>query len=383
MRRWLKRSSDGPPLVFFAVWLVYMAFPLYTLFQQPMEERLIGLAFLLVFAASYLIGQQVRELRFYMIVLQIALISVACFRYDPNFVYMSFYPSPLIGMLATLRQMLLAQGIMLLMHGLVFQYYSVHENAELVIQLLPAMLITLFMPFAIRTGRRSRELRSKLSVANEEIARLSKQEERQRISRDLHDTLGHTLSLITLKSELAEKLITRNPERAVQEVKDIQATSRAALKQVRELVLNMSAVTIQSEVEQAKQILAAAGIEFTLRGAVQAPAPSPIIDNIAGMCLREAVTNIVKHSKARSCFVERQERAESMVLVIADDGIGLEAEASEHKATSGLRGMRERLKLIEGQLQFQPREEGGLRVEMIIPKLAKSIAMENKEGRHP
>ena len=122
------------------------------------------------------------------------------------------------------------------------------------------MLVMLALPFAIRAGHKSRELRQKLYVANEEIARLSKNEERERISRDLHDTLGHTLSLITLKSELAEKLITRNPDRAIQEVKDIQATSRPALKQVRELVSGMNAVTIRDEMVHAKQILTAAGI---------------------------------------------------------------------------------------------------------------------------
>ena len=182
------------------------------------------------------------------------------------------------------------------------------------------MLVMLALPFGIRAGHKSRELRQKLYVANEEIARLSKNEERERISRDLHDTLGHTLSLITLKSELAEKLITRNPERAIQEVKDIQATSRAALKQVRELVSGMNAVTIRDEMVHAKQILTAAGIGLETNNELDGRLLSPLIDNILGMCLRESVTNVVKHSHARTCKLELLEQPGSLQLIVTDDG---------------------------------------------------------------
>ena len=183
-------------------------------------------------------------------------------------------------------------------------HYKLYIDRDAIIQLVPAVLVMLALPFAIRAGHKSRELRQKLYVANEEIARLSKNEERERISRDLHDTLGHTLSLITLKSELAEKLITRNPDRAIQEVKDIQATSRSALKQVRELVSGMNAVTIHDEMVHAKQILTAAGIALETKNELDGRLLSPLIDNILGMCLRESVTNVVKHSHARTCKLE-------------------------------------------------------------------------------
>ncbi|MFB9325884.1 sensor histidine kinase [Paenibacillus aurantiacus] len=377
-----ERPREGPPASFTLVWLVYMAFPLYTLFHRPLEERLIGLGFVAIFAFIYVLSYRQESGRLTLVMVQIAFVALACFRYDENFLYMAFYPAPVIGLLKSRRDMLFSMSVLLLLYGSVFQYYSLFSDSEKMLQLLPAVLVMFSMPVAMRLGRRSRELRERLSDANEEIARLTRQEERQRISRDLHDTLGHTLSLITLKSELAEKLIAKNPERAVQEVRDIQSTSRAALKQVRELVAQMNAVTLESEVASAARILEAAGIELRTEGEVGARAGSPIIDNLLGMCLREAVTNVVKHSRARSCVIALQEEADKTVLTIEDDGVGMPEAAGRvpvapGQGGSGLQGMRDRLRLIEGSIRYESGAEGkGTRMSITAPKVAKSVAVE-------
>lgn len=380
-----ERPREGPPFGFTLVWLVYMGFPLYTLFHRPLEERLIGLVAVAFFAVIYVVSYRREKGRLALIMVQIAFVAVASLRYDANFLYMAFYPAPVIGLLSSPRQMLLSMSALLLLFGSTFMYYDLFSQTDKMLQLLPAVLVMVSMPVAMKLGRRSRELRERLLYANEEIARLTRQEERQRISRDLHDTLGHTLSLITLKSELAEKLIVKNPERAVQEVRDIQSTSRAALKQVRELVAQMNAVTVDGELASARRILEAAGIELRTEGQVGVRADSPIIDNLLGMCLREAVTNVVKHSRAKHCVIGRVEEADKTVLTIADDGVGLpqnQGQGAPVGGGNGLLGMRERLRLIEGSICYEPAAEGtGTRVIITAPKVAKSVAVERRAGR--
>jgi two-component system sensor histidine kinase DesK len=281
---------------------------------------------------------------------------------------------PIIGIMPTKKKTFISVTALIALFVLVGWHYKLYENGQAIMQLLPSMLIMLYIPIALRISRKSYELREKLVLANEEIARLSKSEERQRISRDLHDTLGHTLSLITLKSELAEKMIAKNPERAAQEVKDIQTTSRAALKQVRELVSGMNAVTVRDELVHAKQILAAANIDLETRCNVADGAAPPLTDNILGMCLREAVTNAVKHSRARTLTVDWVEEHGFFKMTVADDGGGADPAATESGSSgSGLRGMKERLKLVEGELDFVSMKGRGTTVTFTVPRVAKSM----------
>ena len=368
------RPSSRPPMLFSLVWLIYMAFPVHTLIQRPAGEMAVGFIIVAVFVFIYVYSFRNTRWRFTLVLAQIAIIAFFTYKYDIGFFYMGFYPSPIIGMMPTVRKTALSYAALILFLASACWYYRLSLTSDDFIQILPAMLIMLVMPIAFRMGRRAAELRQKLNVANEEIARLSKNEERQRISRDLHDTLGHTLSLITLKSELAEKLIAKNPERAVQEVKDIGRTSRAALKQVRELVSGMNAVTVEDEISHAKQILAAANIGLQVKGGFGEPAVQPLVDNILGMCLRETVTNVVKHSQARVCVVERSESESILMLAVSDDGSGMNAEQVECvTGGSGLRGMRERLKLVEGEVRLESESGKGTRVEFTVPRVAKSM----------
>ncbi|GGD86304.1 sensor histidine kinase [Paenibacillus nasutitermitis] len=368
------RPRSGPPRYFSFIFLFYLAFPLYELWQRPLSELLAGLSLIAVFAALYLYSSRVNRGRLVSALIQLIIIALFCLRYGEGFLYMAFFPSPIIGMVSTKKQLSIGIGALLTLFIGIGLYDKVYQHADEMIQLVPAMLVMLFMPFAMRLGQKSRELREKLHMANEEIARLSKNEERQRISRDLHDTLGHTLSLITLKSELAEKLIVKNPQRAVQEVKDIHVTSRAALKQVRELVSGMNTVTVRDELVHAKQILAAADIVLDAANGEDASTESPLADNILGMCLREAVTNIVKHSSAKVCTVEWMEETDFFRLRVSDDGSGIDpASGRGISAGNGLKGMKERLKLVEGNLNIESLDGRGTTVTFTVPRVAKTI----------
>ncbi|WP_308637632.1 sensor histidine kinase [Paenibacillus silvisoli] len=350
-------------MLFAMVWLVYLLFPIYHLFDEPPVRFAEGLGVIVVFIVLYVYSYRFEKGRLYCVLGMLFIVGLFCLS-GAGSILMAFYPVPIIGMLTNRRQLTVAVCGLLVLFAWNIWYWDLFTDMDAFMQIIPAMIVMLVIPFAFAIGRKSKELREKLNLANEEISRLSKNEERQRISRDLHDTLGHTLTLITMKSELAEKLIVKNPERAAQEVRDIQATSRAALRQVRELVSGMSAVKLSDEVDHAKQILAAAGIVLERDGSdFGRELPSQLADNILGMCLRESVTNIVKHSRARVCTVRLLWEPGRLKLVVTDDGIGIykSVEGSEGSRSwetgsgggTGLRGMRERLKLIEGTLTVE------------------------------
>lgn len=185
---------------------------------------------------------------------------------------------------------------------------------------------------------------AKLKIANDEIEHLAKVAERERIARDLHDVLGHTLSVIILKSELAGKLIDRDPERAKAEIRDVEQTSRSALAEVRSTIRGYRANSLEAELRQARATLETAGV------AVQAEAGSvpltPSQESVITLVVREAVTNIVRHANARTCQLRLARVNGNCRLEIQDDGQGgVQVEGS------GLRGMRERVEALGGTLQ--------------------------------
>ena len=180
-----------------------------------------------------------------------------------------------------------------------------------------------------------RRSNARLRLAQDEIEHLAKVAERERIARDLHDLLGHTLSLIIIKSELASKLADRDPQRARDEIRDVERISREALAEVRQAVRGYRRGGLQSELEAAKEMLEAASIAVTAElDPVHLP---PSHEAILALAMREGVTNVVRHSGASTCAI-RLERQESQVrLTISDDGRG-----GTQASGLGLTGMQER-----------------------------------------
>ncbi len=210
--------------------------------------------------------------------------------------------------------------------------------------------------------RQQERANAKLRLAHDEIAQLAKTAERERIARDLHDLLGHTLSLIVIKSELASKLFSVQPKRAANELRDIEETARRALAEVRETVTGYRTRGLHDELVEAAQTLEAAGV------ASQVPAMMPRLhaqhEATLALVLREAVTNVVRHAGARHCSVEIAATDASTHLVVTDDGVGrIEREGN------GLRGMRERIRELGGSLTLDSAD--GTRVEVALPTLAR------------
>ena len=183
----------------------------------------------------------------------------------------------------------------------------------------------------------------KLRRAHEEIESLAKIAERERIARDLHDVLGHTLSVIILKSELASKLMDRDPERARSEILDVERTSRQALAEVRQAIGGDRGHGLRAEIEKARTVLETAGLNVECdTGKIELPATQ---ESVLALAVREATTNIVRHANATNCRLQIRQAEGACHLQIQDDGCGAgEAEGN------GLRGMRERVEALGGSL---------------------------------
>jgi two-component system sensor histidine kinase DesK len=220
----------------------------------------------------------------------------------------------------------------------------------------------------------------RLQLARDEIGRLAVVAERERIARDLHDVLGHTLSLIVLKAELAAKLAERDPRRAAKEMRDVEQVSRKALQEVRDTIRGYRAM-IDDEVARARSLLAAAGIRADF--AVAAPRGlERAREEALALALREAVTNVVRHSGASVCAVRLAPASDAWTLEVEDDGRG--GSASDG---TGLRGMRERVEALGGAVTVDAEHTiganggsqrgGGTRLIVSIPAPLSADAVAN------
>jgi two-component system sensor histidine kinase DesK len=203
----------------------------------------------------------------------------------------------------------------------------------------------------------------RLRKANEEIEHLAKVAERERIARDLHDVLGHTLSVIILKSELAGKLIDHDPERAKAEIADVEQTSRAALADVRSTIRGYRAHSLEAELKHAKATLETAGV--IVESQSEEVRLTPAQESVVALVVREAVTNVVRHARARNCHLRLIPVNGNCRIEIHDDGRGGGAVEG-----NGLRGMRERIEALGGTLQRE--NSGGTRLNIEFPLTPKA-----------
>jgi two-component system sensor histidine kinase DesK len=212
----------------------------------------------------------------------------------------------------------------------------------------------------------------KLRKANEEIEHLATVAERERIARDLHDVLGHTLSVITLKSELAGKLIDRDPQRAGKEIREVEEISRQALSDVRDAIRGYRSRGLTAELAQAKSTLETAGVAVHYDASTSIKIPA-MQEGVLSMAVREAVTNVVRHAQARTCTLRLNQQNGSCRLEIADDGRG-----GFQNEGNGLRGMRERVEMLGGTLTRE--SHAGTRLTITVP--IKEVAPKSEDGNN-
>ena len=220
---------------------------------------------------------------------------------------------------------------------------------------------------ASRMGSAIRELHA----ARRELARLAVIEERLRLSRDLHDLLGQTLSMITLKSELARHLVKEEPDRCVQELSEIERVARQTLREVREAVVGYRQPRLESELEGARLLLEAAGIDVQIDPLKETLPPA--FDAALAWTVREGVTNVIRHSHARQCRIQLTQKNGLIGAEVLNDGDRREHVKSMVRPGIGLAGLRERVNALGGQMEAGPltvqgREHFRVRVELPIKR---------------
>ena len=204
------------------------------------------------------------------------------------------------------------------------------------------------------------ELRS----ARAEVARLAIADERLRISRDVHDILGHSLSVIALKAQVARRLMTTDPEAAADAMGDVESVARESLAEVRGMVTAYRQRSLADELQGARDVLDAAGIAFEVtRDSAVPPAP---VDSLLAWTVREGVTNVLRHSRAHHCEISLSASNGGFTVAIVDDGVGGVASAGG----SGLHGLRERVGAAGGRLEAGPGDRGGFRLQAYVPRAA-------------
>jgi two-component system sensor histidine kinase DesK len=211
----------------------------------------------------------------------------------------------------------------------------------------------------------------KLRLAREEIERLAKVAERERIARDLHDVLGHTLSMVVLKSELAAKLIGTDAARASREMTEVEQIAREALAEVRHAIRGYRARGLGEELAQARATLETAGVRAECETPdlnALAQKMSAAQETVLALVVRESVTNVVRHAHARVCRIRLERIANTYRLEIADDGRG----GFEHEG-NGLQGMRERVEALDGSMARDT--SSGTRLTVTIPVRNKQEAI--------
>jgi len=230
------------------------------------------------------------------------------------------------------------------------------NGQSLAFVMLPLVLLAITALYTAYTGQQQMTLRR----SNEEIMRLATLAERERIGRDLHDSLGHTLSVVALKSELARKLIDRDLEAARQEIGEVERVAREALSQVRSAISGIRSTALPAEIVAATALLEAQGLKVKCETEnVKLPHER---ETALALSLREAATNIRRHAQASGVTIRVRRETAAVIVEVSDDGRG-----GNIIPGNGLNGMRERLGNVGGTLTLTPLQDGGTLLRATVP----------------
>jgi two-component system sensor histidine kinase DesK len=358
-------------VVWAAPWLLFQVFPIADIVNtdRPPVARVLAAVGLAAFTLAYLrviahLGRP-RGLRPEFLVI-LGLGVVLGLAYGPDWAGLMIYVSAAAA--ATLPHRWVWPVVLAAAAGCAIVLVAGRSSGLLV---LP--VICLLTGFAMQGTGHLISLNRELQEAREELAHNAVAEERMRFARDLHDLLGHSLSLIALKSELARRLAEVDPPRARQEMADVEEAARRALAEVRDAVSGYRQVSCAQALAEARAALTGAGIAVRLPEAV--PVLPGSVDAALGWVVREATTNVLRHSGAGRVTVELTEDGVRAVLTVTDDGAGTGERLTVlgSSSGSGLAGLRERVAALGGELVAGPVDGGGYRVRAEVPKLAASV----------
>jgi two-component system, NarL family, sensor histidine kinase DesK len=336
-------------------WLIYLSFYVVWAFvnSRTALDWAINMAGLLAFLALYFPafwteGGRLVALAFTIVGLGVLLIPFnpganAFFIYGAAFLGEAVRPREAVRWLMLIVVILAVEAWMVPLHWLAW---------------LPGIVFTLVIGGTNIHFAEVRRKEAALLAAEKEAQRHAAIAERERIARDLHDLLGHTLSVIVIKSELASKLADLDPQRAAAEIRDVEQISRNALREVREAIHGYRGERLAQEIETGRKALAAAGV--TLEAQLEPLGLEPAAEQALALAVRESLTNVLRHARAQRCDVRVERTTDTVRVVVQDDGIG-----GREEEGAGLSGMRTRLSALGGEM----RRDGtrGTRIELLLP----------------
>jgi two-component system sensor histidine kinase DesK len=396
-------------VVFTGVWLLYLIGPVADLLTGHYGALYtgIGLAIIVVFCVVYLIlvpnWPEPRRYTLPGLAALALLAAAACVIYGgAGSVALWIFMSSACGLLVTDRRWSGPAVAGCIACYVIFSWTGHVHLSDFLSDLLPV----LFIGFAMIGLRRQFRLTAELARAREEVAHLAASEERLRLARDMHDLTGQSLSMITLKSELAVRLLGRLPDSPARdqvrdEIEQVAAVSRQTLRDIREAISGYRRPTLAVEIITARAALASAGItarddpELTLLSGTF----DPDAEAALAWCLREAVTNVVRHSAAKNCRISLTDQSGVMTLTVRDDGTGhavgaippegagpsgaaarvahsdgSAGECASMRRGSGLHGMAERLSAAGGSLELRPDARPGFCLIAAVPARSEVLA---------
>ena len=397
-------------------WLACLFFPLVSLVREPGSpwHLVLGLVALGFYATSYTWlmwphpvhwaaqarTRSWRALLLWMVLVVLALVfSLA---YGSAWLWLFIGVAAIAGVLLPMRTAFAAVAILMFLP--VFIVVGTTGGIGSIMQVdwrWPIALLLLVRGLGLdmigmaRMGNAIRELHT----TRRELARLQVEEERLRLSRDLHDLLGQTLSMITLKSELARHLVKEEPDRCVQELSEIERVARKSLREVREAVAGYRQPRLESELEGARQLLEAAGIDYQIEPISEAlpPETSAVIAWTVREGLRrgrlpierDGVTNIIRHSRAQYCLIRLMQKNGQVWAEVINDGDKQErVESVPVRPGLGLAGLRERVSALGGRMEAGPltlsgKERFRVQVELPIQSNAEGQAFQRFQEEQP
>lgn len=376
LHKWYSIFPKNPWLSIY-IWIIFCLLPFFFIFRSSSPiEILIGITLLGLFFLCYIFSFKSKSGLVYMWLSFEMIINIVMTLLF-GFVYFALFTAFFIGNIRNTTGFFIMYGLHIassigaVITGIVIEIDLLLPQIHFIILSLIGIIL---LPFHLFNRNKREKLEGQLEIANERISELIVFEERQRIARDLHDTLGQKLSLIGLKTDLVGKLMIKDPKKAGNELQDIRSTASTALREVRELVSDMRSKKLEKEIFRVEQILKAADIKVHIHGDLNFSSISPVTENVLCMCLKEAVTNVVKHSFSQVCDITFSQREDMFIIRVLDDGIGIPGNGHQLPG-SGLDGMRERLEFVNGQLQIKTSR--GTELTITVPIDLKNISRDD------